>query len=206
MRSRCRHPPDATERDYRWLVRSEHVVGPGREPWRRQRVARRYSTVIASAAPSATYSPGAGTTTGRLRSRPLNGVRMERLADRTPGFVTADLVALRREAALRAALRQLDVDEPRVGQADLVGALEIVRPISMSTSDTLRTGGLTLDDQVWAMADPSGQLPRDPASIDPAGAPRPLLRDMPTRSNPAASSDGCRRLAVAALRIRAPSR
>jgi transitional endoplasmic reticulum ATPase len=82
-----------------------------------------------------------------LRDVPVESdVDLGVIADRTPGFVTADLVALRREAALRAALRQLDVDEPRVGQADLVGALEIVRPISMSTSDTLRTGGLTLDD------------------------------------------------------------
>ncbi|MFE9743808.1 AAA family ATPase [Saccharothrix saharensis] len=82
-----------------------------------------------------------------LRDVPVESdVDLGVIADRTPGFVTADLVALRREAALRAALRQRDVDEPRVGQADLVGALEIVRPISMSTSDTLRTGGLTLDD------------------------------------------------------------
>ncbi|TQM81490.1 transitional endoplasmic reticulum ATPase [Saccharothrix saharensis] len=82
-----------------------------------------------------------------LRDVPVESdVDLGVIADRTPGFVTADLVALRREAALRAALRQRDVDEPRVGQADLLGALEIVRPISMSTSDTLRTGGLTLDD------------------------------------------------------------
>ena len=82
-----------------------------------------------------------------LRDVPVESdVDLGVIADRTPGFVAADLVALRREAALRAALRQRDVDEPRVGQADLLGALEIVRPISMSTSDTLRTGGLTLDD------------------------------------------------------------
>ncbi|WP_367132974.1 AAA family ATPase [Saccharothrix sp. HUAS TT1] len=82
-----------------------------------------------------------------LRDVPVESdVDLGAVADRTPGFVAADLVALRREAALRAALRQRDVDEPRVGQADLVGALESVRPISMSTSDTLRTGGLTLDD------------------------------------------------------------
>ncbi|MEV8444201.1 AAA family ATPase [Actinosynnema sp. NPDC051121] len=82
-----------------------------------------------------------------LRDVPVESdVDLGVIADRTPGFVAADLVAVRREAALRAALRQRDVDEPRVGQADLVGALDIVRPISMSTSDTLRTGGLTLDD------------------------------------------------------------
>ncbi len=82
-----------------------------------------------------------------LRDVPVESdVDLGAIGDRTPGFVAADLVALRREAALRAALRQRDVDEPRVGQPDLLGALEIVRPISMSTSDTLRTGGLTLDD------------------------------------------------------------
>ncbi|WP_158848354.1 AAA family ATPase [Saccharothrix deserti] len=82
-----------------------------------------------------------------LRDVPVESdVDLGAVADRTPGFVVADLVALRREAAVRAALRQRDVDEPRVGQADLLGALEVVRPISMSTSDTLRTGGLTLDD------------------------------------------------------------
>ncbi|XVS64922.1 AAA family ATPase [Actinosynnema sp. CA-299493] len=82
-----------------------------------------------------------------LRDVPVESdVDLGVIADRTPGFVAADLVALRREAALRAALRQRDVDEPRVAQADLLGGLEIVRPISMSTSDTLRTGGLTLDD------------------------------------------------------------
>jgi transitional endoplasmic reticulum ATPase len=68
------------------------------------------------------------------------------VAERTPGFVVADLVALRRDAAVRSALRQRDHDEPRVAQQDLVGALDTVRPVSMSTSDTLQTGGLTLDD------------------------------------------------------------
>jgi len=69
------------------------------------------------------------------------------VADRTPGFVAADLAALRREAAVRAALRQqAPDDQPVVGSADLLGALEVVRPISMSSSDTLNTGGLTLDD------------------------------------------------------------
>ncbi|HEX6344097.1 AAA family ATPase [Umezawaea sp.] len=68
------------------------------------------------------------------------------IADRTPGFVVADLVALRRDAAVRSALRQRDHDEPRVAQQDLIGALDTVRPVSMSTSDTLQTGGLTLDD------------------------------------------------------------
>src|SRR5690606_29836002 len=64
-----------------------------------------------------------------------------------------DLVALRRDAALRAALRHADDDEePRVRQQDLLEAVESVRPISMSTTDTLATGGITLDD-VGDMAD-----------------------------------------------------
>lgn len=82
-----------------------------------------------------------------LRDVPVESdVDFGAVADRTPGFVAADLVALRREAALRAVLRQRDAEEPLVAQEDLLGALETVRPISMSTSDTLRTGGLTLDD------------------------------------------------------------
>jgi transitional endoplasmic reticulum ATPase len=39
-----------------------------------------------------------------------------------------------------------------VGTDDLLGALEVVRPISMSSSDSLNTGGLTLD-EVGDMAD-----------------------------------------------------
>ncbi|HEY3754502.1 MAG TPA: AAA family ATPase [Pseudonocardiaceae bacterium] len=68
------------------------------------------------------------------------------VAERTPGFVVADLGALCREAAVRAAIRQRDADEPKIGQQDLLGALETVRPVSMSTSDVVMTGGLTLDD------------------------------------------------------------
>jgi SpoVK/Ycf46/Vps4 family AAA+-type ATPase len=82
-----------------------------------------------------------------LRDVPLESdVDFGHIAERTPGFVTADLVALRREAAVRAALRQQDASEPRISSADLLGALEAIRPTSMSTSDTLQTGGLTLDD------------------------------------------------------------
>lgn len=82
-----------------------------------------------------------------LRDVPLESdVDFGEIAERTPGFVTADLVALRREAAVRAALRQQDASEPRISPADLLGALEAIRPTAMSTSDTLRTGGLTLDD------------------------------------------------------------
>ena len=81
-----------------------------------------------------------------LREVPVESdVDLGAIADRTPGFVAADLAALRREAALRAALRHQD-GVLQVSQQDLLGALETVRPISMSTSDTLQTGGLTLDD------------------------------------------------------------
>ncbi|OXM65015.1 AAA family ATPase [Amycolatopsis vastitatis] len=82
-----------------------------------------------------------------LRDVPLDsGIDCGVLAERTPGFVAADLIALRRDAALRAALRQRDTDEPRISQQDLLDALATVRPVSMSTSDNLATGGLTLDD------------------------------------------------------------
>ncbi|MDT7729183.1 MAG: hypothetical protein QOI21_5759 [Actinomycetota bacterium] len=82
-----------------------------------------------------------------LRDVPLEpGVDVRVLAERTPGFVAADLVALRRDGALRAALRQRQADEPRISQQDLLDALDTVRPISMSTSDVLATGGLSLDD------------------------------------------------------------
>jgi transitional endoplasmic reticulum ATPase len=82
-----------------------------------------------------------------MRDVPMESdVDLGAIADRTPGFAVADLVALRRDAAVRSALRQRTHDEPRVGQQDLIGALDTVRPISMSTSDTVTTGGLTLDD------------------------------------------------------------
>ncbi|MGI8309738.1 AAA family ATPase [Saccharopolyspora hattusasensis] len=83
-----------------------------------------------------------------LRNAPLaDDVRLAEVAERAPGFVVADLVALCREAAVGAALRhQDDAADPRIRQQDLLDALSSVRPISMSTSDNLQTGGLTLDD------------------------------------------------------------
>ncbi|MCT2582652.1 AAA family ATPase [Actinophytocola gossypii] len=81
-----------------------------------------------------------------LRDLPVeSGVDFGEVAERTPGFVAADLVALRREAAVRAALRDKDAEAPTITAEDLLGASETVRPTSMSTSDTLQTGGLTLD-------------------------------------------------------------
>lgn len=89
-----------------------------------------------------------------LRDTPVDrDVDFGAVAARTPGFVAADLIALRRDAALRAAVRHRGGDtDPRISQQDLLDALESVRPISMSSSDTLATGGLTLDD-VGDMAD-----------------------------------------------------
>lgn len=77
-----------------------------------------------------------------LASVPVaEGVDLAAVAGRTPGFVVADLVALRREAAVRAALRGGEA----IGQQDLLDAVGSVRPISMSSSATLQTGGITLD-------------------------------------------------------------
>jgi transitional endoplasmic reticulum ATPase len=77
-----------------------------------------------------------------MRDVPVESdVDFSSLAERTPGFVAADLVALRREAAVRAAVRAASA----IGAADLTAALSTVRPTSMSTSDNLQTGGLTLD-------------------------------------------------------------
>ncbi|MGH8966657.1 MAG: AAA family ATPase, partial [Actinomycetes bacterium] len=83
-----------------------------------------------------------------LRAVPLaSDADLAAVGERTPGFVTADLVALRREAAVRAALRHTTTEaELAINQQDLIGALDSVRPISMSTSDTISTGGLTLDE------------------------------------------------------------
>lgn len=82
-----------------------------------------------------------------LRDTPLEpGIELSRVAERTPGFVVADLLALRRDAALRAALRQRDAADPIVTEQDLLDATATVRPAAMSNSDSLNTGGLTLDD------------------------------------------------------------
>jgi len=82
-----------------------------------------------------------------LRDVPLEStVDESAVAARTPGFVAADLLALRRDAAVRAALRQRESGEPRISQQDLLDAAASVRPISLSSSDSLATGGLSLDD------------------------------------------------------------
>ncbi|HKR48212.1 MAG TPA: AAA family ATPase, partial [Pseudonocardiaceae bacterium] len=84
-----------------------------------------------------------------LREVPLAaGVDVGAIGERTPGFVAADLVALRREAAVRTALRHSSAGQSElvITQQDLIGALDTVRPISMSSSDIITTGGLTLDE------------------------------------------------------------
>jgi transitional endoplasmic reticulum ATPase len=72
-------------------------------------------------------------------------VDVKAVAERAPGFVVADLAAVRREAAVHAALRHRGEGEPVITQEDLLDAVGSVRPLSMSSSDTLQTGGITLD-------------------------------------------------------------
>ncbi|HEY3504320.1 MAG TPA: AAA family ATPase [Actinocatenispora sp.] len=80
-------------------------------------------------------------------------VRLDEVVDRTPGFVAADLLALVREAGVRAAVRHRNADadtEPAIGAADFAAALDVVRPTTMeSTVDIAR---VSLDD-VGDMAD-----------------------------------------------------
>ena len=83
-----------------------------------------------------------------LRGVPLaKDVDLASVGARTPGFVAGDLVALRREAAVRAALRVgSDEGDPSLTTDDLLGAVSSVRPASLSSgSQTLSSGGLTLD-------------------------------------------------------------
>jgi len=83
-----------------------------------------------------------------LRGVPLaKDVDLASVGARTPGFVAGDLVALRREAAVRAALRAgAGEDDPTLETDDLLGAVTSVRPASLSSgSQTLSSGGLTLE-------------------------------------------------------------
>ncbi|AYJ51161.1 AAA family ATPase [Rhodococcus sp. P1Y] len=82
-----------------------------------------------------------------LRTSPTDGLTLGDIASRTPGFVVADLAALVREAALRAASRAgSDTADPRITQDDLVGALDVIRPLSRSGAEELSIGSITLDD------------------------------------------------------------
>lgn len=82
-----------------------------------------------------------------LKSVPTGDLDFDEIAGRTPGFVVADLAALVREAALRAASRaSADGEPPRLDQDDLLGALTVIRPLSRSASEEVTVGNVTLDD------------------------------------------------------------
>jgi transitional endoplasmic reticulum ATPase len=74
-------------------------------------------------------------------------VNLDEVAERTPGFVVADLAALVREAALRAAARaSTDGKPPKLTQDDLIGATTVIRPLSRSATEEVSVGSVTLDD------------------------------------------------------------
>ncbi|TQF69385.1 AAA family ATPase [Rhodococcus spelaei] len=82
-----------------------------------------------------------------LRKVPTADLDLGEVASRAPGFVAADLAALVREAALRAASRASSSGEaPKLAQSDLTGALEVIRPLSRSGTEELAVGSVTLDD------------------------------------------------------------
>jgi transitional endoplasmic reticulum ATPase len=82
-----------------------------------------------------------------LKQAPTGDLDLDEIAGRTPGFVVADLAALVREAALRAASRaSSDGQPPEVNQDDLLGALTVIRPLSRSAGEELTVGNITLDD------------------------------------------------------------
>ena len=82
-----------------------------------------------------------------LRNVPAGDLTLDEIADRTPGFVRADLAALVREAALRAAARaSADGRPPALAQDDFTGALTVIRPLSRSATEEVTVGGVTLDD------------------------------------------------------------
>jgi transitional endoplasmic reticulum ATPase len=88
-----------------------------------------------------------------LQSVPTSNLDFDEIASRTPGFVVADLAALVREAALRAAARaSADGKPPALTQDDLLGALQVIRPLSRSAAEQVPVGSITLDD-VGDMAD-----------------------------------------------------
>ncbi len=88
-----------------------------------------------------------------LRDVPSEELNLDEIAERTPGFVVADLSALVREAALRAAARaSADGKPPALTQEDLIGATTVIRPLSRSATEEVSVGSVTLDD-VGDMAD-----------------------------------------------------
>jgi transitional endoplasmic reticulum ATPase len=96
-------------------------------------------------------------------SRPMPlaaDVRLDELAERTPGFVAADLKALCREASLRAAARLAAAPgveaAPAVTFADFMAALEVVHPSAVEQS-SLEVSDVSLAD-VGGMAETKRQL------------------------------------------------
>jgi transitional endoplasmic reticulum ATPase len=82
-----------------------------------------------------------------LRGVPSEDVNLDEVAERTPGFVVADLAALVREATLRAAARaSTDGKPPKLTQDDLIGATTVIRPLSRSATEEVSVGSVTLDD------------------------------------------------------------
>ena len=82
-----------------------------------------------------------------LRDVPAKELDLDEIAQRTPGFVVADLSALVREAALRAAARaSADGEPPALTQDDLLGATTVIRPLSRSATEEVSVGSVTLDD------------------------------------------------------------
>lgn len=82
-----------------------------------------------------------------LTKVPSQDLQLDEIASRTPGFVVADLAALVREAALRAAARASEkASAPALDQEDLIGALSVIRPLSRSTTEEVAVGSITLDD------------------------------------------------------------
>jgi transitional endoplasmic reticulum ATPase len=82
-----------------------------------------------------------------LKPVPTADLDFSEIADRTPGFVVADLAALIREAALRAAARaSSEGTPPKLTQDDLLGALTVIRPLSRSAAVEVTLGSVTLDD------------------------------------------------------------
>ena len=82
-----------------------------------------------------------------LRDVPVRDLDLARIGERTPGFVVADLAALVREAALRAAARaSADGQPPVLTQDDVGGALSVIRPLSRSATEEISVGSVTLDD------------------------------------------------------------
>jgi transitional endoplasmic reticulum ATPase len=82
-----------------------------------------------------------------VRNVPGEGLNLGEIAQRTPGFVRADLAALLREAALRAAARASeDGTPPALTQDDFTGALTVIRPLSRSATEEIAVGDVTLED------------------------------------------------------------